>query len=73
MSNEYYEESWKRFRKSYDIKNKYFPIGKDSNFQDYVIPATQWNSIPSWVQNNMRLERRKNTKVTKEQSDSKSS
>ena len=42
MSNEYYEESWKRFRKSYDVKNKYHPIGKDSNFQEYIIPESSW-------------------------------
>ena len=43
MSNEYYEESWKRFRKSYDVKNKYHPIGKDSNFQTYIIPSKAWD------------------------------
>ena len=34
--NDYYEEQWKRFRKSYDIKNKYHDyVGKDSSFMDY--------------------------------------
>ena len=27
--NEYYKESWKRFSKSYDVKNKNYPPGKD--------------------------------------------
>ena len=58
MSNEYYKEQWKKFRKSYDVKNKYHPIGQSANFQDYVIPATQWNDIPLWLQKIMRLEKR---------------
>ena len=66
IENEYYKEQWKKFRKSYDVKNKYHPIGKDSNFQDYVIPATQWNDIPSWVQKNMRLEKRLGNSIRKE-------
>ncbi len=42
--NEYYEEQWKRFRKSYDIKNKYHDyVGKHSLFTDYRIEATVWN------------------------------
>ena len=66
MSNEYYKEQWKRFRKSYDVKNKYHPIGQSANFQDYVILATQWNDIPSWVQNNMRLEKRLGNNIRRE-------
>ena len=58
MSNEYYKEQWKRFRKSYDHKNKYYPIGKEFNFQDYTILSTQWNDIPLWLQRVMRLEKR---------------
>ena len=42
--NDYYEEQWKRFRKSYDIKNKYHDyVGKDSSFMDYKYEATTWN------------------------------
>ena len=44
MSNEYYEEQWKRFRKSYDVKNKYHDlVGKHTSFMDYRIEATDWN------------------------------
>ena len=43
MSREYYEEQWKRFRKSYDVKNKYHPIGQDHYFGDYKYEATQWH------------------------------
>ena len=41
--NEYYEEQWKRFRKSYDVKNKYHPTGQDHYFGDYKYEATEWN------------------------------
>ena len=41
--NDYYEKQWKRFRKSYDIKNKYHPIGQDYYFGNYKYEATQWN------------------------------
>ena len=36
----YYEEQWKRFRKSYDIRNKYLPIGQDYYFGDFKY---EWN------------------------------
>ena len=43
-SNEYYEESWRRFRKSYDVKNKYHPPGESHYFGDYKYhDSTQWN------------------------------
>ena len=58
MSNEYYEESWKRFRKSYDVKNKYHPIGKTANYQEYIVPADKWNAIPKWLQKIMRLQKK---------------
>jgi len=58
MSNEYYEESWKRFRKSYDVKNKYHPIGVSANYQEYTVPATEWSAIPKWLQNIMRLQKK---------------
>ena len=43
MSNEYYEEQWKRFRKSYDVKNKYHPIGTSHYFCDFKYDSTTWN------------------------------
>ena len=43
QGNEYYEEQWKRFRKSYDVKNKYHSIGQDYYFGDYKYEATQWH------------------------------
>jgi hypothetical protein len=59
MSNEYYEEQWQRFRKSYDVKNKYhYSIGKDSNFQDHTVPESEWDTIPIWLQNIMRLQKK---------------
>ena len=69
--NEYYREQWQRFRKSYDVKNKYHPIGKDSNFQNYKIEASQWNEpMLTKMHKSIRLEKRPNTQATKEQSDS---
>ena len=44
MTNDYYEEQWKRFRKSYNVKNKYHDlVGNHSSFMDYRIEATDWN------------------------------
>ena len=72
--NEYYRESWKRFRKSYDVKNKYYPPGKDYYFGDFKYEATQWNEkMLTKMHKSIRLEGRPNTKATKGQSDSGSS
>ena len=72
--NEYYQEQWKRFRKSYNIKNKYLPIGQDHYFGDFKYEATQWNEkLLSTMHKTIRLEGRPNTKATKAQSNSGSS
>ena len=69
--NEYYQEQWKRFRKSYNIKNKYLPIGQDHYFGDFKYEATQWNEkMLTKMHKTISLEGRPNTKATKEQSDS---
>ena len=66
--NEYYQEQWKRFRKSYNIKNKYLPIGQDHYFGDFKHEATQWSeNLLSTMHKTIRLEGRPDTKVTKEQ------
>ena len=57
--NEYYEEQWKRFRKSYDVKNKYHPIGQDYYFGDYKYEATQWHEkLLSKMHSTIKLEGR---------------
>ena len=57
--NEYYQEQWKRFRKSYNIKNKYLPIGQDHYFGDFKYEATQWNEeMLTKVHQTIRLEGR---------------
>ena len=72
--NDYYEKQWKRFRKSYDIKNKYHPIGQDYYFGNYKYEATQWNEeMLTKMHKTIRLEGKPNTKATKEQSNSGSS
>ena len=69
--NEYYRESCKRFRKSYDVKNKYYPPGKDYYFGDFKYEATQWNEkMLTKMHKTIRLEGRPNTKATKAQSNS---
>ena len=74
MSNEYYAEQWKRFRKSYDVRNKYIPVGQDHYFGNFKYEATQWNEeMLTKMHKTIRLEGRPNTKATKEQSDSGSS
>lgn len=66
--NDYYKESWKRFRKSYDVKNKYHPIGKDYYFGDFKYEATKWHEkMLRKMHKTIILEGRPNTKVTKEQ------
>ena len=63
MSNEYYEEQWKRFRKSYDVKNKYHPIGQDHYFGDYKYEATQWHEkLLSKMHSTIKLEGRPDAK-----------
>ena len=60
MSNEYYEKQWMNFRKSYDIKNKYHPPGKDYSFMDYRIEAIHWNEpMLVTMHNTIRLETKK--------------
>ena len=59
----YYEEQWKRFRKSYDVKNKYHPIGQDHYFGDYKYEATQWNEkLLSKMHSTIKLEGRPDAK-----------
>ena len=61
--NEYYEEQWKRFRKSYDVKNKYHPIGQDYYFGDYKYEATQWHEkLLSKMHSTIKLEGRSDAK-----------
>ena len=63
MSNEYYEEQWKRFRKSYDVKNKYHSIGQDYYFGDYKYEATQWHEkLLSKMHSTIKLEGRPDAK-----------
>ena len=63
MSNEYYEEQWKRFRKSYDVKNKYHPTGQDHYFGDYKYEATQWHEkLLSKMHSTIKLEGRPDAK-----------
>jgi len=64
--NEYYEESWKRFRKSYDVKNKYHPTGQSYYFGDYKYEATQWNEeLLTKMHKTIRLEGRPDGKQFK--------
>jgi hypothetical protein len=59
MSNEYYTEQWTRFRKSYDVKNKYHPPGESHYFGDYQYDSTTWNEpMLSAYHNTIRLEGR---------------
>ena len=60
MSNEYYDEQWRRFRKTYDIKNKYHDyVGDHLSFMDYRIEATQWHEpMLTKMHKTMRLEGR---------------
>jgi hypothetical protein len=69
--NEYYEKQWKRFRKSYDVKNKYHPIGKDYYFGNYKYEATKWHEkMLRKMHKTISLEGRPVTKAMKEQSNS---
>jgi|TARA_Y100000034_G_scaffold132699_1_gene196320 hypothetical protein len=68
MSNEYYTEQWKRFRKSYDVRNKYIPVGQDHYFGNFKYEATQWNEpMLRKMHKTIILEGRPGTKATKEQ------
>ena len=63
MSNEYYEEQWKRFRKYYDEKNKYQHIGQDYYFGDYKYEATQWHEkLLTKMHSTIKLEGRPDAK-----------
>ena len=71
QGNEYYREQWKRFRKSYNVRNKYIPVGQDHYFGNFKYEASQWNEkMLTTLHETIRLEGRPNTKATKEQSDS---
>ena len=70
-TEDYYKVQYARLREKMNIKNKYYPPGKEYYFGDYKYEATQWNEeLLTKMHKTIRLEGRPDTKATKEQSDS---
>ena len=70
-TEDYYKVQYARLREKINIKNKYYPPGKQYYFGDFKYEATQWNEkMLTKMHKTISLEGRPNTKATKVQSDS---
>jgi len=70
-TEDYYKVQYARLREKINVKNKYYPPGKDYYFGDFKYEATQWNEkMLTKMHKTISLEGKPYTKATKGQSDS---
>jgi len=70
-TEDYYKVQYARLREKINVKNKYYPPGKDYYFGDFKYEATQWNEkMLTKMHKTISLEGKPYMKATKGQSDS---